>query len=248
MGRTMTSLLATAIICSVRPHGEHGAVVRALTAQSGLLPGYVQGGRATHLRPVLIPGNSVRAIFRARTADQLASLAVELEHSRAPLLGEPLPAAAIDWVCALTAATLPEGHPYPALFAALGGVLDAVEAAPAARGWAVALVRYELLLLAEMGFGLDLTHCAVTGATADLAHVSPRTGRAISAAGAYGHEPRLLRLPPFLVEGGEAGWGDIFAGFAITGHFLGRSLLDRSGVDIAAARGRLVERLKRAVA
>lgn len=244
----MTTLSAPAIVCAVRPHGEHGAIVRALTEEAGLLAGYVQGGRSSRLRPLLIPGNVVRATFRARTAEQLASLAVELEHSRAPLLSEPLPAAAIDWACALTAATLPEGAPYPAIHSALAAVLDAVEAAPAARGWAVALVRYELLLLGELGFGLDLTECAVTAVRAGLVYVSPRTGRAVSVEGAAGHEHKLLPLPAFLTQGGEAGWPDIFAGLALTGHFVRQSLLPERRVDILAARERLIERLKRAVA
>jgi DNA repair protein RecO (recombination protein O) len=244
----MTTLVATALICSVRAHGEHGAIVRALTAEAGLLGGYVQGGRSTRLRPILIPGNVVRGSFRARTPEQLASLSVELVQSRAPLLSEPLPAAAIDWACALTAATLPEGYPYPSVFAALSAVLDAVEAAPAARGWAVALVRYELLLLGELGFGLDLSECAATGARSGLSYVSPRTGRAVSAEAAVGLEHRLLPLPAFLAEGGEAAWGDIFAGLALTGRFVEKSLLPERRVDILAARERLVDRLKRAVA
>lgn len=244
----MATLTAIAIVCAVRAHGEHGAIVRALTLEAGLLGGYVQGGRSTRMRPVLIPGNVVRGTFRARTADQLASLSVELVQSRGPLLAEPLPAAAIDWACALTAAALPEGHPYPAVFSALSAVLDAVEAAPAARGWAVALVRYELLLLSELGFGLDLVECAATGAREGLVYVSPRTGRAVSAAGAVGLEHRLLPLPAFLIEGGEAGWDDILAGLALTGRFIEQSLLTERRADVLAARERLVQRLKRAVA
>ncbi|MBO9576122.1 MAG: DNA repair protein RecO [Sphingobium sp.] len=244
----MTTLAATAIVCAVRPHGEHGAIARVLTEEAGLLGGYVQGGRSTRTRPVLIPGNIVRGTFRARTPEQLASLSVELVRSRGPLLSEPLPAAAIDWACALTAAALPEGYPYPPIFAALSAVLDAVEAAPAARGWAVALVRYELLLLAELGFGLDLEECAATGARDGLLYVSPRTGRAVSAIGAVGHEHKLLPLPAFLVQGGEAGWDDIFAGLALTGRFIEQSLLTERRADVLAARERLVERLKRAVA
>jgi DNA repair protein RecO (recombination protein O) len=244
----MTSLTATAIVCAVRAHGEHGAIVRALTQEAGLMGGYVQGGRSSRMRPVLIPGNIVRGSFRARTADQLASLSVELVQSRGPLLSEPLPAAAIEWSCALTASALPEAYPYPMIHDALGAVLDAVEAAPAARGWAVALVRYELLLMAELGFGLDLDECAVTGVRDGLVYVSPRTGRAVSAAGALGHEHRLLTLPDFLLSGGEAGWDDILAGLALTGHFIRDRLLVDRRADVFAARERLVERLKRAVA
>jgi len=146
-------LTAPAIICAVRPHGEVGAIVRALTAEHGLLAGYVRGGRSRTNRPVLMPGNQVRGVWRARTADQLPSLTAELEHSLAPLFGEPLAAAGIEWVTAMTAAALPEQHPYPALYAGLSGVLNAVEAAPSARGWAVALARYEALTLSALGFG-----------------------------------------------------------------------------------------------
>lgn len=234
-----------AIICAVRAHGEHGAVVRALTPDHGLQPGYVRGGRSRRLRPILVPGNSVQAEYRARTETQLAQLSVELVHSRAPLLSEPLPAAAIDWACALTAAALPEGQPYPRLYQALDGVLTAVESAPAARGWGAALVRYEMLLLAELGFGLDLSECAATGAREDLTFVSPRSGRAVSAAGAQGYRDRLLRLPPFLLAGGQASWDDVFDGLRLTGHFLERDILIDRRTDMLAARERLVDRLRR---
>jgi DNA repair protein RecO (recombination protein O) len=143
-----------AIILSVRAHGESGAIVRALTADHGMQAGYVRGGRSRQLRPVLQPANRVSGAWRARTEDQLAALTVELLHSRAPMFAQPLPAAAIEWVTALTAVVLPEGQPYPRVYAALDAVIDAIEAAPAARGWAVALVRYELLMLAELGYGL----------------------------------------------------------------------------------------------
>lgn len=144
-----------AIICAVRAHGEHGAIVRALTPSEGVQAGYVRGGKSRRLRPVLVPGNLVQAEYRSRTEEQLAYLGVELIHSRAFLLSEPLASAGIEWATALTAAALPEGQPYPRLFEGLDGLLTAVEAAPSARGWAAALVRYELLLLAELGFGLD---------------------------------------------------------------------------------------------
>ena len=244
----MPVLITSGIVCALRAHGEHGAVARLLTPDHGLVAGYVRGGRSRALRPVLLPGNAVKAEFRARTEDQLASLTVELEHSRAPLLGEPLPAAAIDWACALTAAALPEGTPYPTLYEALDGVLGAVEAAPAARGWAAALVRYELLLLAELGFGLDLSRCAATGTADELAFVSPRSAAAVSRVGAEGYEARLLPLPPFLLQGGAGDWPQIMDGLRLTGFFLERSVLTERRADVLAARERLVDRLKRAVA
>ncbi|MGV3482039.1 MAG: DNA repair protein RecO [Sphingobium sp.] len=148
---------ARAIICSVRAHGEHGAIVRALTADDGLLAGYVRGGRSRTMRPVLMPSNVVVAEFRARTEDQLAGLTVELVHSRAPLMSEPLAAAALDWATALSASALPEGLGDAPMFQALEGVLDAIEAAPSARGWARALVLFEALVLARLGLGPPAT-------------------------------------------------------------------------------------------
>jgi DNA repair protein RecO (recombination protein O) len=144
---------ATAIICAVRPHGEAGAIVRAFTAEHGLLAGYVQGAKGRTLRPILIPGNIVKGEWRSRIEGQLGSLSVEMEHSRGHLLGEPLAAAAIDWCCALTAATVPEAYAYPRLHSVLDGLLQAIELAPAARGWAPTLARYEALLLSELGYG-----------------------------------------------------------------------------------------------
>lgn len=234
-----------AIVCAVRAHGEHNALVRVLTPRDGLQVGYVRGGRARRLRPVLLPGNTVQAELRARTDEQLAYLTAELVHSRAFLLGEPLAAAALAWVTALTAAALPEGQPYPRLFGVLEGVLGTLEAAPSARGWAPALIRYELFLLAELGFGLDLYPGAGSGVRADLAFVSPRSGRAVTRLEARGYEQQLLPLPPFLLVGGAADYQEIAQGLALTGHFLARDLLIGRQAEILAARERLVERLQR---
>jgi DNA repair protein RecO (recombination protein O) len=154
-----------AIVVAVRAHGEHGAIVRALTPDDGVQAGYVRGGRSRRLRPVLVPGNLVQADYRARTEEQLPHLSVELAHSRAFLLSEPLASAGIEWATALTAAALPEGQAYPRLYEGLDGLLNAIEAAPSARGWAAALVRYELLLLAELGFGLDEAELAALPGT-----------------------------------------------------------------------------------
>ena len=169
-----------AIVCGLLTHGEHGAVVRLMTPEHGLQPAYVRGARGRRMRPVLIPGNLVQARLTARTDAQLAQAEVELTHSRGPLHGEALPAAAIEYATALTATALPEAQPYPRLYLALDGLLGAIEAAPAASGWGAALVRYELLLLAELGFGLDLERCAVTGIDEDLVAVNPRSGKAVS--------------------------------------------------------------------
>lgn len=192
---------ATAIICSVRSHGETGAIVRAFSADDGLLAGYVQGARGRNLRPVLIPGNVIKGEWRVRTPGQLASLVAEPLHSRAHLLSEPLAIAAIDWVTALTAATLPEAHPYPRLHSALDGVLSAIELAPAARVWAGAVAQYETLLLAELGYAED----------------SVRDGAPVA----------------MMAQNRER----------LVAHVLGERR-----TDVMAARERLVDRLKRAVA
>lgn len=245
----MASLTADAIVCAVRAHGEHGAILRALTRKAGLVAGYVRGGRSRRLRPILMPGNLVALELRARTEEQLGGATVELLESRAPLLAEPLPAAAIDWITSLTAATLPESQPYPALYTALSAVLQAIGVAPSARQWAAALARYELLLLAELGFGLNLEECVVTGFSTDLAFVSPKSGGAVSIGAASGYEDRLFRLPPFLCgQDASPAMGDVLDSLVITGHFLDRDVLDGRNRDLLTVRERLVDRLGRAVA
>lgn len=192
---------ASAIVCSVRNHGESGAIVRAFAGEEGMLAGYVQGARGRHLRPVLIPGNVIKGEWRVRVSGQLASLVAEPLYSRAHLLSEPLAIAAIDWVTALTAATLPEGHPYLRLHSALDGLLSAIELAPAARVWAGAVAQYETLLLAELGYAEE-----VEENSAPVAMMAQNRERLVA-------------------------------------HVLGERR-----ADVMAARERLVDRLKRAVA
>ena len=235
-----------AIVCALRSHGEHGAVVRLMTPDHGLQAAYVRGARGRRMRPVLMAGNLVQASLSARTDTQLPQATAEQLHSRGPLLSEPLPAAAIEWATVLTATALPEGQPYPRLYSALEALLEAIEAAATAIGWGPALVRYELLLLAELGFGLDLERCAVTGSSEDLVAVSPKSGRAVSAAEAEPYRGKLLQLPPFVREGGRASWDEIDQGLALTGHFLSRDILTDRSAPLTEARERLVERLRRA--
>ena len=143
---------AEALVCAVLTHGEHGAIVRLLTEDHGLVAGYVRGGRGRRMRPILIPGNVVAAQLRWRSESQLPQAVLELTHSRAPILAEPLPSAAVEWATALVASALPERQPYPRIYQALSGLLDAVEAAPAASGWGLALARFEALVVAELGY------------------------------------------------------------------------------------------------
>src|SRR5438270_4863703 len=230
---------AQAIVCALRNHGEHGAIVRLMTSEQGLIAAYVRGARGRRMRPVLMAGNVVQARLSARTETQLPQAAVELVHSRGPLLSEPLPAAAIEWATVLTATVLPEGQPYPRLYEALEGLLEAIEAAPSASGWGAALVRYELLLLAQLGFGLDLDRCAVTGSNDNLVAVSPKSGRAVSAVEAEPYAGKLLPLPRYVREGGRASLEDIAQGLDLTGHFLLRDVLTDRAKPIAEARMRL---------
>ena len=148
-------LTTPAVVLALRAHGEHGAIVRLLTPGQGLIAAYVRGARGRRMRPVLLAGNGVEARLAARNDTQLPQGEVELTRSRAPLMTEPLPAAAILWVTALTAQVLPEHQAYPALYDGLDGLLEAIGAAPSASGWGPALLSYELLILAELGFGLE---------------------------------------------------------------------------------------------
>jgi DNA repair protein RecO (recombination protein O) len=143
---------ASAIVCASRPNGETAVIARLLTEEYGMVAGYVAGGRGRELRPILIPGNIVDAELRARSENQLPFARLELRESRGQWLGEPLQAAAIAWVTALAAACLPERQPYPVLYQTLTALLDAICLAPSARGWATALLAYEVLLLRELGY------------------------------------------------------------------------------------------------
>ena len=155
--------------------GALGAVVRLLTPSEGLVAAYVRGAKGRRMRPVLLAGNMVEARLSSRTEAQLPQAEVELVHSRAPLLTEPLPAAGIAWATVLTARVLPERQPHPALYQGLDGLLEAITAAPSASGWGPALLGYELLLLAELGFGLD--PCDIALAAADWLPGLMLTGR-----------------------------------------------------------------------
>jgi len=160
-------LRASAIVCATRANGETGAVARVLTREAGMVAGYVAGARGRVLRPVLIPGNLVEIEARSKSDSQLPFLRIELLVSRGPWLGEPLAAAAIGWVTVLAATTLAERQPFPMLYDALSGLLDAICLAPSARGWLPGLIAFEALLLRELGYGADQPDLA----EADLAQL-----------------------------------------------------------------------------
>ena len=161
-------LTAPAILVAARPHGETAVIARMLTEESGLVAAYVAGGRGRQLRPVVIPGNLVQADIRAKSDSQLPFARLELVTSRGPWLSEPLPAAAIAWVTALTASVLPERNAYPALYDALGGLLDAICSAQAARQWVEALAVYEAPMLRELGYGGERSAIANLGQALEI--------------------------------------------------------------------------------
>ncbi len=230
------------IILAVRRHGESAAVVSVFTAGHGRHAGLVRGGASRKAAPVRQIGNLVQAAWRARLADQLGSVTLELARPVAALLlDKPDRLAGLCAACALLEAGLPERDPHPNLYSSLGGLIDALLQEET---WWQRYVRFELDLLAELGFGLDLGSCAVTGSR-EVAFVSPRTGRAVSRAGAGPYVDRLLPLPAFLVGGGPPDTAQLRAGLQLTGAFLRRHLFDVSDGAAPRARQLLLDRLDR---
>lgn len=221
-----------------RGHGENAVILDVMTAAHGRHAGVVPGGASAKRAALLQPGARLMLHWRARLDDQIGSFAVEPVSSRAGLLADPLALAGLNAVCALLLFALPERDPHPRLAAATERLLDAMQAG----GWGAGYLRWEVLLLDEMGFGLDLTRCAVTGVAEGLAFVSPRSGRAVTAAAAGDYAPRLLRLPALLRGQG----GGLAEGLALTGHFLDTRLAaELVGKPLPAARARLAGMLAR---
>lgn len=236
-----------AIVLGTRRHGEESVILEVLTRDHGRHLGLVRGGSGARMRPVLQPGNTVRAVWRARLDQHLGHFSVDALHLRAARLFErPHGVYAVTHLAALTR-LLPERDPHNALFEGLEVLLDHIENAALA---AALVVRYEIRILADLGFGLELDRCAATGQRDGLAYVSPRTGRAVTReAGAPWHD-RLLRLPAFIA--GEENprlptLEEIDAGFALSGYFIGRRVLDPRGEGFAPAREGFIGAVRRAL-
>ena len=227
-------------VLAARPHGETAAILEAFTAAQGRLAGIVHGGASRKNAAALQPGSELALRWRARSEDALGSFALEPLRSRAHILSDRRALAGLAAVTALLSYALPERQPYPRLHAGTETLLDGLGTV----GWEAAYLEWEVLLLAETGFALDLSRCAVTGMREGLEYVSPRTGRAISAVGAGEWRDRLLPLPPAL-KGEEAGLAGVVEGLRVTGHFLEQSLARSVGRDLPEARQRLVDRLAR---
>lgn len=222
------------VLLATRPHGETGAIIEVFTGAHGRHAGVVRGGASRKLAPLLQPGAQLDCAWKARLSDHLGQYQVEPIRSRAgALMGDRGGLLALASVTALLAFSLPERAAYPALYARSIAILDGI----GAEAWARAYLQWELALLAEMGFGLDLSACAVTGSTEDLIYISPKTGRAVSRGAAGQWADRLL---PFsnILAGGEDGLRD---GLKVTGHFLHEHLAPSLGDrPLPPARDRLV--------
>jgi DNA repair protein RecO (recombination protein O) len=232
------------VVLAARRHGESSAIVSVFTARHGRHAGLVRGGFGRRARPVYQQGNVLQVTWRARLPEQLGALAGELKVPLAArLLADPGRLAGIAAACALLETTLPERDPHPALYAELQGFLEVLLQGPA---WLERYIHFELALLAELGFGLDLARCAVTGTSEDLVYVSPASGRAVSRNGAGVYADRLLALPPFLLGRAQADAAQLAVGLRLTRAFLRRHLFDASDRAMPEARDRLLARLARA--
>jgi len=233
---------ADGILLAVRRHGESSAILELFTAEHGRHLGVVRGGASRKMAPLLQPGAQLDATWRARLDAHLGSYTVDLISGRAAeAMGDRVALAGLAAVCAMLSFALPEREPHPPLYARSLALLDGLGAAR----WAEAYMQWELALLEELGFGLDLTRCAVSGGTEDLAYISPRTGRAVARHSAGIWADKLLPLPAIL-RGEAAGPGDLAQGLRVTGHFLSQHLAPALGDrPVPPARQRLVDLLVR---
>ena len=236
----------TGFVLAARRHGESGLIVELLTRGHGRHLGLVRGGQSAKARPVLQPGNAVAAAWRGRLAEHLGALVCELVRAHAArLIDDPDRLAGLSAAAALVAATLPEREPHEDVFAAFAALLDALDSAA---DWPARYVAWECSLLAALGFGLDLSRCAATGATDDLAYVSPRSGRAVSRDAGRPYHDKLLPLPDFLWRDAAADDAGIDAGLRLTGHFLLHHVLLPQGRTLPQARARLAQRMQQRAA
>lgn len=229
------------VVVAVRRLGESGIVADVLTREHGRHAGLVHGGAGKEKRGILQPGNRVRVWWRGRLAEQLGTYRVEpVRAHAAELFDDPGRLAALVSACALCEVALPERQPHAAAHAALVALLEALRS----EAWPSVYVHWELALLRDLGYGLDLTRCAATGVNDGLAFVSPKTGRAVSLSAGEPYRDKLLELPRFLVEGGEGDRAGIFAGLRLAGFFLDRHVLAPHHAALPAARARLVDRFR----
>ena len=232
------------IVLSARKHGESAAIVTLLTRDNGRHAGLVRGGSGSRARGIYQTGNLVSAEWRARLSEHLGTYTCELLQPNAALLmSERLPLLALTSAAALVERLLPEREPHPDTFASLTALIEILGAGG---HWLSHYVEWELGLLTHLGYGLDLSECAATGAIDDLVFVSPRTGCAISAGAGAPYREKLFDLPDFfMVRDTEPSAQDIRTGLRITGHFLARCAKDADAGELPRSRARFVDRVAR---
>lgn len=234
------------ILLTVRRHGESSALIEVFTESHGRHAGLVRGGTSRRMAPHLQPGAQLDLAWSARLEDHLGTYKAEPLRSRAAIaMSSRLALAGLNAVCALLAFALPDREPHPDLYARSEALLDLLDAEDL---WPLGYLRWELALLEDLGYGLDLSACAVTGATEGLAYVSPKTGRAVSAAGAGDWADRLLPLPPVMLGQGAAEDIEILTALRTTGYFLESKLAPALGSrPLPEARGRFLDALARRI-
>jgi DNA repair protein RecO (recombination protein O) len=234
------------IVLAVRRHGESALVAHVLTRGHGRHAGLVHGGQGRRGRTVFQVGNSVQLTWRARLDEHLGTYAGELVTGHAARVMEDAPRlACLASAAAMAEAGLPEREPHPNAYDGLSALLDALDRD---RGWAPAYARWELALLAELGFGLDLSRCASTGATTDLAYVSPKSGQAVSRSAGEPYRTRMLALPAFLMSDARPDREATLDALRLTGFFWEQRVFRPQGRNLPAARTRFVDRLGREAA
>lgn len=230
------------LVLEARRHGERALIVQLLTREHGRHAGLLRGGQSPRARAHWQIGNLLAVTWRARLAEHLGSLSGELMESHAArLLDDRARLAALAAAAALAKATLPEREPHPRAYAGFNALIAALDRDDR---WAVAYVEWEMALLEELGFGLDLSHCVATGQVDDLLYVSPRSGHAVGAEAGAPYRDKMLRLPPFLRPRSEAKRptpGEVLDGIALTGFFLERRVFAPHGTRLPAARTRFVD-------
>ena len=233
-----------ALVLAARPHGETSVILDVFTPDRGRHAGVVRGGVSRKARPHLQPGGQVSVSWRARLEDHLGAFTVEPLRGRAALaMSDRLSLAGLSAVCAVLVAVLPEREPHLPLYDRTVSLLDLLGQPDL---WPLAYLRWEQALLEEMGFGLDLSACAVRGVNEDLCYVSPKSGRAVSREGAGQWADRMLPLPPVLAGKGDAGAAEIVRALGTTGWFIEHRLLRSLGDrPVPAARERLLAAILR---
>ncbi len=239
------------IVLSLKNHGETSVLAEVFTSEHGRHLGLVRGGKSRRMRPVLQAGNVARLAWRARLDEHLGSFTVELlDPVASRLFDDPLALSALGSICA-SLALFAERDPHPGLYKGARVVLSHMEDADI---WPALMVRFELEVLSELGFRLDLRECAASGRRDDLIYVSPKSGKAVSKEAGEPYKNKLLDLPPFLCSAGEGDvlGSDLLNGFALSGHFFEKHVYGSSDIAgaavLAEARGLFLRRFVRAVA